>query len=53
MKADFRQQKERIKQLEERLDGQVLHGLTGGAVVLFVGILLGLGSRKKRKSSLL
>ena len=53
MKADFRQQKERIKQLEERLDGQVLHGLTGGAVVLFIGILLGLGSRKKRKSSLL
>lgn len=53
MKTDFQQQKERIKQMEEKLDGQVLYGLTGGAVVLFVGILLGLGSRKKRKSSLL
>ncbi|MCF8044956.1 MAG: TIGR04211 family SH3 domain-containing protein [Desulfarculaceae bacterium] len=53
MKADFQKQKERNKKLEERLDGQVLHGLTGGAAVLFIGILLGLGSRKKRKSSLL
>ena len=53
MKADFQQQKERIKKLEEQLDGQILHGLIGGAVVLFIGILLGLGSRKKRKSALL
>jgi len=53
MKADFQQQKQRIKRLEEQLDGQILTGLIGGAVVLFIGILLGLGSRKKRKSSLL
>ena len=53
VKADFQQQKERIKKLEEQLDGQILNGLIGGAVGLFIGILLGLGSRKKRKSALL
>ncbi|MFO7752613.1 MAG: TIGR04211 family SH3 domain-containing protein [Desulfobacteraceae bacterium] len=53
MKKDFQQQKERIKQLQKRLDSQVLHGLIGGALVLFIGILLGLGSRKKQRSSLL
>ena len=53
MTTDFTRQKERIQALESRLNQEDIKWFLSGGGVLFVGILLGLTSRKKKSRSLL
>lgn len=51
--STFKEQQERIAALEKSLGSEDIKWFISGAVIFIIGLLLGLSTRKKRRSSLL